>query len=118
MRSILLANSSCSFFATEPETNPDAPPGPRDMPEYREPELARARHLDRQAGEAFARGESQGTTADKYVRTTVVLASVLFLVGISSHFPVRGARYALIGLGAVLLVAALVQLALVELPPL
>jgi hypothetical protein len=30
----------------------------------------------------------------------VILASVLFLVGISSHFPIRAARLVLIGLGA------------------
>jgi hypothetical protein len=47
----------------------------------------------------------------------VFLASVLFLVGISAHFPSRGARYGLIGLSAAVLVVTLVQLAQLPLPP-
>jgi hypothetical protein len=61
--------------------------------------------------------ERDGSTADKYVRLTVVLASILFLVGISTHFPYRGVRYGLIGLGLALLVLSLVQLSQLPLPP-
>ena len=39
--------------------------------------------------ELFAEGSEQGETGDDYVRTTVYLATVLFLVGISTQFPVR-----------------------------
>jgi hypothetical protein len=87
------------------------------MPQYRQPGLAKSRALDRQADEAFAAGSSAGATSDKYIRTTVFLASVLFLVGISTHFPLRGVRYALVGLGAVLLVFSLVQLTQLPGPP-
>ena len=65
----------------------------------------------------FVDGENDGSTADKYVRLTVVLASILFLVGISTHFPYRGVRYGLIGLGIALLVLSLVQLSALPLPP-
>jgi hypothetical protein len=100
-----------AWLATNPETNPDAPPDPTSMPEYRQPRLAAARALDRRADDKFAEGSEAGETSDNYVRITVFLASVLFLVGISTHFPIRGVRYGLIGLGAVLLVLSLVQLA-------
>jgi hypothetical protein len=106
-----------AWRATSPETNPDAPRGPTYMPQYRQPGLARARALDDQADEAFAAGSSAGKTADDYIRGTVFLAVVLFLVGISTHFPLRGARYALIGLAAVLLVVSVVQLAGLPRPP-
>jgi hypothetical protein len=106
-----------AWRATKPETNPDAPPGPTYMPQYRQPGLAAAEALDRKADEAFAAGSTAGEDADDYVRTTVFLAVVLFLVGISAHFPLRAARYVLIGLGAVLLVAALAQLAVLDKPP-
>lgn len=106
-----------AWRATKPETNPDAPAGPTYMPQYKQPDLARARALDAQADVAFAEGTEAGETSDKYVRTTVVLASVLFLVGISTHFPVRGVRYGLIGLGAVLLLVSIVQLAQLPRPP-
>ena len=106
-----------AWRATKPETNPNAPRGPTYMPQYREPGLARAAELDGQAEEAFARGSTEGNRSDKYIRTTVFLASVLFLVGISTHFPLRGVRYALVGVGGALLVLSLVQLAQLPGPP-
>jgi hypothetical protein len=106
-----------AWRATEPETNPNAPPGPTYMPQYRQPGLARATELDGQADEAFAKGSTEGNRSDKYIRTTVFLASVLFLVGISTHFPLRGVRYALVGVGGALLVFSLVQLAQLPGPP-
>jgi hypothetical protein len=106
-----------AWRATNPESNPDAPPGPTYMPQYRQPGLARATALDERADEAFAAGSKAGTTADDYVRTTVVLAVVLFLVGISAHFPLRSARYGLIALGATLLVISVVLLTQLDRPP-
>ena len=87
------------------------------MPQYRQPELARAAALDRKAEATFARGASAGETADKYVRTTVFLATVLFMVGISTHFPLRAARYGLVGLASLLLVFSLVTLSQLPRPP-
>jgi len=106
-----------AWRATKPETNPNAPRGPTYMPQYREPGLAKAKALDEGADQDFAAGATAGERSDKYVRTTVFLASVLFLVGISTHFPVRGGRYALVALGAVLLVVSLVQLTQLPGPP-
>jgi hypothetical protein len=45
---------------------------------------------------------------DEYVRITVFLAAVLFLVGIGSTFKLPTVRYVLIVVGAVLLVLATV----------
>ena len=106
-----------AWRATKPETNPNAPRGPTYMPQYRQPLLEGAKALDQRAEKASASGAEAGETSDKYVRTTVFLASVLFLVGISTHFPFRGVRYALVGLGALLLLASLVQLAQLPGPP-
>ena len=106
-----------AWRATNPETNPRAPKGPTYMPQYKEPGLARQRALDVHADEAFLEGEKSGATADKYVRLTVVLASILFLVGISTHFPLRGVRYGLIALGAALLIVSVAQIATLPRPP-
>ena len=106
-----------AWRATNPETNLAAPRGPTYMPEYEQPGLEAAKALDEKADQAFAEGVSAGQTSDSYVRATVFLASVLFLVGISSHFPGRGARYWLIGLSAAVLVVSLVQLAQLPRPP-
>jgi len=106
-----------AWRATKPDTNREAPRGPTYMPQYKRPGATEARTLDERAKAAFRDGERDGSTADKYVRLTVVLASILFLVGISTHFPYRGVRYGLIGLGIALLVLSLVQLSALPLPP-
>jgi hypothetical protein len=106
-----------AWRATNPETNPNAPRGPTYMPQYRQPGLARAVLLGKQADDDFDRGASAGATSDKYIRTTVFLASVLFLAGISSHFRLTRVRHALVALGAVLLVVSLVQLVQLPAPP-
>jgi hypothetical protein len=106
-----------AWRATHPETNPHAPKGPTYMPQYREPGLQEAKALDRQATEEFADGSDAGETSDEYVRVTVFLASVLFLVGISTQFAIRGVRYALVGVGAAMLILSLVQLTQIAGPP-
>src|SRR6478672_3469137 len=99
-----------AWLATDPAHNPKAPPGPSYMPQYVVPQEVAARSLDATADASFARGAHEGATGDKYVRDTVFLATVLFLVGISSHFPLRQARYGLIAVGVLLLVFSIVQL--------
>jgi hypothetical protein len=87
------------------------------MSVYRQPQLIVAYAHDAKADAFFAAGAEAGATSDKYVRITVYLATVLFLVGISGHFPVLAARYGLVGLGAVLVVFSLTQLAQLPRPP-
>ena len=58
-----------------------------------------------------------GTRSDDYVRITVFLASVLFLVGIASHLGLRSARYGLVGVGVVMLSFAVAQLLTAPKPP-
>jgi hypothetical protein len=106
-----------AWRATKPETNPNAPRGPTYMPQYRQPGVARARRLNDEADALFSKGSSQGSTSDKYIRTTVLLASVLFLVGISTHFPLRSVRRGLVAVGCAVLILSLVQLVQLPLPP-
>ena len=63
------------------------------------------------------RGSAAGSTADKYIRDTVFLATVLFLVGISGHFRIRAARLGLISVAGLLLVFAVFQLLGLPGPP-
>jgi hypothetical protein len=106
-----------AWRATSPETNPNAPKGPTYMPQYHQPGLEEANALDNEATKAFADGSEAGSTSDKYVRVTVFLASVLFLVAISTQFTVRGVRFALVGFGAALLIFSVVQLTQIPGPP-
>lgn len=102
---------------TSPDTNPNAPPGPTYMPQYRLVEEDQAKALDNSSDEHAAAGERAGIVADRYIRITVVLAGVLFLVGIGSTFSIASVRYALLGLGVALLVAAAVLIAQQPGPP-
>lgn len=106
-----------AWLKTDPFTNPNAPKGPTYMPEYVQPELAQANALDARANNDYALGEEAGTNADNYVRTTVFLATVLFLVGISGHFKIQGARIGLVATGGAILAFACVLLILAPRPP-
>ncbi|HEY3729561.1 MAG TPA: hypothetical protein VGL51_20480 [Solirubrobacteraceae bacterium] len=106
-----------AWLATDPAHNPKAPPGPAYMPQYVIPEATAATAAERQADASFTEGSDAGSTADKYIRDTVFLATVLFLVGISGHFRIRAARYGLIGVGALLLVFSVIQLLGLPEPP-
>jgi hypothetical protein len=106
-----------AWLATHPLKNPKAASDPSYLPQYRIPEQARARALDTKADDLFAEGQSAASTADKYVRLTVFLAAVLFLVGISSHFPVPAARYGLLTIASLMLLFSVVQLLRLPVPP-
>jgi hypothetical protein len=97
-----------AWLATDPLHNPHAPPGPTYMPQYKLAEQARATALDKEADEKFATGSTDGLVGDNYVRITVFLAAVLFLVGIGSTFKLHGVRYALITFGSIMLILSVV----------
>jgi hypothetical protein len=97
-----------AWMATNPLHNPNAPPGPTYMPQYKQPAQAQANALDSAADAKFNAGNEAGLVGDNYVRITVFLAAVLFLVGIGSSFKLHGVRYALITFGSVLLILSVV----------
>src|SRR4030095_14962981 len=97
-----------AWMATDPFRNPRAPPGPTYMPQYRLADQAKAEALDREAVEASAAGNHAGLVGDNYIRITVFLAAVLFLVGIGSTFKLHTIRYVLITIGSLLLLLATV----------
>jgi hypothetical protein len=102
---------------TNPDTNPNAPAGPSYMPQYRIAQDSVARKLDKSADEHAAEGERAGIVGDRYVRITVVLAGVLFLIGIGSTFSIASIRYALLGFGGLLLIAAVILISRQPGPP-
>jgi hypothetical protein len=106
-----------AWLATDPAHNPHAPPGPAYMPQYVISQDAQSKAYDASADAALTEGSDAGATADKYIRDTVFLATVLFLVGISGHFRVRYARLGLIGIGGLILIFAVIQLLGLPAPP-
>jgi hypothetical protein len=77
-------------------------------PQYILPAQAQANALDSAADAKFDAGDQAALTSDNYVRITVFLAAVLFLVGIGSSFKLHSVRYALIAFGSVLLILSVV----------
>ena len=100
-----------AWLATNPFTNAHAPPGPTYMPQYKQPELAASAALDKKATEEYTLGVQGGSNADNYVRDTIYLATILFLIGISGHFRFFRIRVGLVVLGGLMLIVAVVQIA-------
>jgi hypothetical protein len=88
---------------TDPLNNPNAPAGPQLMPEFRSAKTQEAVKLNDQATEAFEQGTRGREYADKYVRATVTLATVLLLIAISQRFKTRNVRVALLAIAVLLL---------------
>ena len=101
-----------AWLATDPFTNPNAPAGPGVMPQYHNPYLAKADRLNAQASATFDTGTSARDTGDKYVRDTVLFASVLFLVALSQRLKVPAARVALTTFSLALLIFVLISVIL------
>ena len=98
-------------MATDPFTNSSAPAGPTYMPEYKQPELAKAAALDKKASQQYALGVQAGANSDNYIRDTIYLATILFLIGISGHFRFFRIRLSLVCLGGLMLTFALIDIA-------
>jgi hypothetical protein len=103
-----------AWLATDPFANQRAPRSPAYMPQYTLPGQASARRHTAAADAHFAEGQMSGKNAEDYIRVTVILASVLFIVGISSHFRTAGIRVGLVAVGAVLLILG--TIAILQLP--
>jgi hypothetical protein len=106
-----------AWLATDPAHNRNAPPGPSYMPQYVIPQAKLAATTNAAARVAFSAGSRAGDTADQYIRDTVLLATVLFLVGISGHFRIQVARMGLIGLAMALLIFSAIALIGLPAPP-
>jgi hypothetical protein len=103
-----------AWLATSPFSNPEAPKSPAYMPQYTVPGQAATTRLDAAADEHFAEGQKANKHGEDYIRVTVILASVLFIVGISSHFRAAVVRVGLTAVGAALLVLG--AIAILQLP--
>jgi hypothetical protein len=97
-----------AWLATMPFTNPDAPPGPSFMPEYHNEQSEHAVELNKEANSTFEEGTAARENADRYVRQTVLFATVLFMVAVSQRFTYRAVRLTATGLAATLMIFALV----------
>lgn len=99
-----------AWLATDPLNNPNAPPSPFDMPEYRLPEEDTAEEMHQLSIKKFTDAGNADEHADNYVLLTVIFATVLFFSGIAGKFQWRVIDGAVLGMGVLMLLVGLVQL--------
>ena len=104
-----------AWMDTDPFNNAQAPPGPIFMPEYHNAKHEQFLGLNKQAADVADEGVKSGETGDKYVRITVLLATVLLITAIGQRFRFKSVRVAFMILAFLLLCLPLWQL-LVLLP--
>lgn len=98
-----------AWMATDPATNPDAPPSPFSMPEYAPASVALANQLQAESEQLYATGTDANQRADDYVLNTVFLATVLFFAGLAPRIRWLPAQLVLVGLAVGLLGFGLVN---------
>jgi hypothetical protein len=100
-----------AWMQLNPLSNPAAPPGPSFMPQYHVSQAEQAASLDKQASAAFDAASVSRDNGDEYVRLTVFLAAVLFLIAVSQRFRIFSVRVAVLAVALVLLGYSLFTLA-------
>ena len=96
-----------AWMATRPFTNPDAPPTPFTMKQYRLAPRQEAERLDAAAETSAAEVRRDLQRASNYVLTVVLYAVVLFFAGMSTKIGNRRLRWILTVAGCLVLVTAL-----------
>jgi len=99
-----------AWMATNPFTNPNAPPGPLFMPQYKVSQDELANQLDAQAAATFDKGQAAKEQGDAYVLNTVFLATVLFLTAIAENFQWNRIRAVILAIGLVMLLYGIYHL--------
>src|SRR5690242_6030105 len=100
-----------AWLATDPFNDPNASPGPIFMPQYHNRLSERGDRLNAHASNVFQQGVEARETGEKYVRTTVLLATVLFLIALSQRFSLLKVRVGLLAVALVLLTISLTSIA-------
>lgn len=96
-----------AWLATHPFSDPNALPGPSFMPQYDNPQIDQGNALNDEATAIFVEGTDARGTSDDYIRVTVVLATVLFLLALSQRFRIREVRVAVLIVSGLLMVYGL-----------
>lgn len=100
-----------AWIGTKPLTNPDAPPTPFAMPEYRVAAAAEAERLDAEAEESSATVRRNIQRASNYVLAVVLFAVALFFAGMSTKLTDPRLRTITLACGCVLFLGTVIWIA-------
>jgi len=95
-----------AWLATDPLNNPDAPPSPFVMEEYKSAAQDESDRLLTVSERRFQDAKQANQTSDNYIMLTVIFASVLFFCGISTNFESFPIRAILIVIAVIVYVIA------------
>lgn len=96
-----------AWLATRPLRTPGAPKTPFEMAEYQLESRKEAKRLSVLADEQANLALENNARSDRYVFTTVILASALFFAGVSMKIDARSTRVFLNAVAGVILLVAL-----------
>jgi hypothetical protein len=96
--------------ASQPLTNPDAQPNPLVSEEYQQQLFAESVLLRGEAEATFEEATEANRTADEYILSTVIFASVLFFAGICPKFYSSRIQMALVGMAILTFVVGIIQI--------
>jgi len=99
-----------AWLATEPRTNPDAPPHPFAMEAYRIPDDTAAARAATESEDRWTEARQADENGDRFVLLTVVFASVLFFGGIEQKFGDRRVRLGILVVGTALFLGGLIAM--------
>lgn len=97
-----------AWLAEDPLHNPNAEASPLRVSRYHVADLDKSNRLEEQGDKYFEMGKEATENTDSYVLTTVFFAAVLFFGGISMRFVWQRMRIAVLALGSIFLVYAIV----------
>jgi hypothetical protein len=100
-----------AWIATRPLRNPDAPLTPFAMPQYRLEARLEAERLDARAETLSASARTNVQRSTNYVLGVVLFAVALFFAGMSTKLRARRLQVALLALGTVIFLGAVIWLA-------
>lgn len=99
-----------AWLRTNPLKNPDAPPSPFAMPEYKLEAQQKAHKLNEMADRQMERAKEYNQNSDNYVMLTVVFALVLFFASIATKLAVWPLRIAVVVIGTIVFLGTLAAL--------
>lgn len=100
-----------AWLATDPLTNPDAPPTPFAMDEYRLEAETEAERFDAEEEAMAATVRRNVQRSANYVLAVVLFAVALFFAGMSTKLRGKGVRKALLVVGCLVFIGAAVWIA-------
>ena len=100
-----------AWIATRPLKNPDAPPTPFAMPQYKLLARAASARLEAQSEFFAGRVRQDIQRASNYVLGVVLFASALFFAGISTKLTTPRLRVAMLALGCLVFVGTAIWIA-------